>query len=180
MSWKTDHRLRWQSLTTELLPYTIRSNFRRFLGPQPSSKTYCMRPLMPAALQAVLLNQQGAVYTASAILAPLYNDLEAHPHGMAARICLLYLDILCACGQPSQAQGVTTCYILSLVHCLTTTRESTFLPKSLDSAQQRLGRFSCFKLRDCLLIFFCSSSGSASVRRGTTVHGAVPSASGTK
>ena len=154
MSWKTGHRLCWQSLTTVLLPYTIRSNFRRFSGPQLSSKMYCMRPLMPAALQAVLLNQQGAVYRASALLAPLHDDLEAHPHGMAARICLLYLDILCACGQPSQAEGVTTCYILSLVHCLITTW-STFLPKSLNSAQQRLSRFSCFKLRNYLLIFFC-------------------------
>ena len=54
----------------------------------------------------MLLAHQGAVCRASAVLAPLYDDLEAYPAGMAARVCLLYLDVLSACGQPSQAEGV--------------------------------------------------------------------------
>ena len=48
---------------------------------------------------------QGALTQASALLAPLFEDLESSPAGMAARVCLLYLDVLCACRQLAQAEG---------------------------------------------------------------------------
>ena len=57
--------------------------------------------------QAVLLTQQGDVRGAQALLEPLVPDLELMQPGMAARVCLLLLDLAAVASASSQAEGET-------------------------------------------------------------------------